>query len=235
MLQLELSQLALRQKLCLLAKLLLFQIEIDEHCDFRPEHVGIERLEHVVHGAHRIALEDVRVFHVGGAEEKDRYVARLLARLDDLRSIEAAHLRHLNVEQNRREIVLTHALQSFLSRVRGDESLTERLQDRLEREEILRPVINQKQFHARVSGHRGGVLSFLTPVRVRLTSRGAIFPSGSTSASGTARIAADGMALLSAVDGSCTIPLPPRSTMCLSPRDPSSLAPVRMTPSVAFG
>ena len=104
MLQLQLAFLGFAQQLRLPLQLPLFGEEIHEHRHLRAQHIGIEGLEHVIDGPHRVSLEDVRVFLADGAEEDDRDRARPLTRLDDLRDLEAVHAWHLHVEENRREI-----------------------------------------------------------------------------------------------------------------------------------
>ena len=123
MLQLQLTLLGIAQQLGLSLQLTLFDEKIDEHCDFRSQHIRIERLEHVVNGAHRVTLEYVRLLLVDGAEEDDRYRARSLTRLDDLGHLEAVHARHLYVEQNRGEVQNQYLLESFGSRVGANEDL----------------------------------------------------------------------------------------------------------------
>src|SRR2546423_6279656 len=111
--QLKLALLGVAKQPRLPLHLALLDEEIDEHRDLHSEYVRIERLEDVVDGSHRVALEDVRLFLVDGAEEDDRDRPRSLARLDDLSDLESTHVRHLYVEQDRREFHLEHALQRF--------------------------------------------------------------------------------------------------------------------------
>src|SRR6478672_5717387 len=235
MLKLELASCAFCKLFRLLPQLLLLHVKVDENGDLRPKHIRIERLEHVIHSAHRITLEDVGVFLVDGTEENDGDVAGLFARLDDLRNVKPVHLRHLHVEKDCREVMLKNALQCFIAGMCRDERLPKGFQNRLECEEILRPVIDEQKLDASILRHLADAPVLFVIELVMLTRRDAICSSGSISASGTTRAAAAGIALLSAVSGSCTIPMPPRSTMCLNPRDPSSLAPVSTTPTVAFG
>src|SRR6202521_2623915 len=141
MLQLPLALLALAQQVALPLDLALLEIEIHEHRDLRSQYVGIERLEHVVHGAHRISLEHVRVFLADRAQEDDRDGSRLLARLDDLRHLEAVHPRHLDVEKYRRELRSENLLQRIGPGVGTNQKLAEGLENRLEREKVLGPIV----------------------------------------------------------------------------------------------
>src|SRR5512141_1755063 len=105
--------------------------------------------------------------------------------------------------------------------MRADERLTQWLENGFEREQIFRTIVHQKQLHPAIFRHPALLCTESPGLEVRETSRGGISLNGSTSASGTIFNAAAGIATLSAVFGSWTIPLPPRSTMCLSPRAPS--------------
>src|SRR5438128_1373643 len=253
MLQLQLALLGTTQQLGLSLQLTLLDEKIDEHRDLRSKHVRIERLEHVVNGAHRVALEYVRLLLVDGAQEDDRYRARSLTRLDDLGHLEAVHARHLYVEQNRGEVQNQYLLESFGSRVGANENLPQRLEDRFQREKILCTIVDEEDVRAliRLCAGPGGIARgyahrpidrhtlvllpafTLAPSLLSWISRRASFLSGTTSAVGTSSIAALGMIGISAVLGSCTSARPPRFTMCASPRAPSSFAPVKTTPIAA--
>ena len=67
---------------------------------------GIEGLHQVVDGAHVVAAEDVLCVLGDRGQEEDRDRARPLAVLDQLGGLEAVEPRHLDVEQDRRELVL---------------------------------------------------------------------------------------------------------------------------------
>jgi hypothetical protein len=97
--------------------------------------------------------------------------------------------------------VLENTLERLLPGMREDQGLAERLEDSLEREEILLTVVYEKQLYAAVFSHPA-LLCFLLPdVDTISTSRGAILSRSSTSASGTALIEAAGIVLLSDVAG----------------------------------
>ena len=70
---------------------------------------------------------------------------RPLALLDQLRGLEAVEARHLDVEQDRRaNSSLEQPPQRLLARGGADELVPERLEDRLEREQVLGPVVDQQ-------------------------------------------------------------------------------------------
>ena len=156
--QLQLAFFRFPQQLRLALQLSLFDEQVHEHRDLRAQHIRIEGLEHVIDGAHRIALEDISVFLADGAEENDRNGARSLARLDDLGYLEAVHPRHLHVEQNRRELPFQHAAQRVGARIGANQSLTERLQNPLQRQEILRSIVHDENLD-RLVAHTAFLLS----------------------------------------------------------------------------
>ena len=64
-----------RRLLRLAPHLLVLQVQVDEHRNLRAQDHGIDRLEDVVDGAHRIGARDVLVVLVDRADEDDRDVA----------------------------------------------------------------------------------------------------------------------------------------------------------------
>ena len=125
-LELELALLGIAKQLALPLQLPLLEEKIDEHRDLRSQHIGVERLEDVVDGTHRVALEHIRVFFADRAQKDDRDRARSLARLDDLGHLEAVHARHLHVQKHHREIEGQHLPEGLGSRARAHEHLAER-------------------------------------------------------------------------------------------------------------
>ena len=69
---------------------------------------------------------------------------RALELLDQLGGLEAVHARHLHVEQDHGVLVVEQASQRLFARLDADELLAERIEDRLEREEVLRPVVDEQ-------------------------------------------------------------------------------------------
>ena len=67
----------------------------------------------------------------------------LLQLLDEPCRFEAVETRHLNVEEDDGEFLFQQALQSLLARLRTDQRLVERLEQRFERQQVLGPVVDQ--------------------------------------------------------------------------------------------
>ena len=75
--------------------------------DLRPQDVGVDRLAQVVDGAGAVAAQHVLVVDEVRRQEQDRDVAASARRcLISVRQLDAAHARHLDVEHDRREVVL---------------------------------------------------------------------------------------------------------------------------------
>src|SRR5207244_3690711 len=108
-----------------------------------------------------------------------------------------------DVEEDDRELLLEQVPERLLARGRGDEAAAERLQARLEREQVLGPVVDEED-----AAHVGTPAS----ARQRLATNGPISSSGRT-VGAPAAIAASGIARRSAVAGSWTIARPPRSAI----------------------
>ena len=101
----------------------------------------------------------------------------------------------------------------------------QRLQDGLQRHQVLGPVVHHQDAGPGLRCRGAAVLSLMrTPSRQRGTRRprmaarcGAISSSGSTHASGTALAAERGITRTSAVSGSCTTAWPPASAIAAQP------------------
>ncbi len=75
-------------------------------------------------------------------------MSRPLAPLDQLRRLEPVHPRHLDVEQDRGELVAEQVAQRLLAGGSANELLPERLEERLQREQVLGPVIDEEELRA---------------------------------------------------------------------------------------
>src|ERR1051325_10633790 len=81
-------------------------------------------------------------------EEKDGRVTGTLAGTNQLRGLEAIHLRHFDVEQNCGEIVFQEIAECFGTGVREDQILPERFERGLERDQIFRGVVHHQDLDA---------------------------------------------------------------------------------------
>ncbi len=140
----ELCQLLLLQQLRLASQLLALLVQLDEHRHLRAQDLGVERLEDVVDRARRIAAEHLLLVLGDRGDEDDRHVPRAFALLDQRRSLEAVELGHLHVEQDHGDLVPQQLPQRILAGMRIDQVLAERLQDALEREQVLGPIVDQE-------------------------------------------------------------------------------------------
>ena len=71
-------------------------------------------------------------------------MARLLELLDDSRRFEAIEARHLNIQQDQREVCLEEMLQSLLARRGANQVAVRGFEDRFECSEVLWAVVDQK-------------------------------------------------------------------------------------------
>ena len=67
-----------------------------------------------------------------------------LARADPLRGLVAVHVRHLDVEQDEREVFLEQARERLCAGDRGDDRAVERLECDFRGEEVRRHVIDDE-------------------------------------------------------------------------------------------
>ena len=64
-------------------------LQLEQHRDLRAQHVRVDRLQHVVDGARRVAARDLLGVRVAGRQEDDRGVLVALPALDQLDGLEA--------------------------------------------------------------------------------------------------------------------------------------------------
>src|SRR5439155_5566017 len=128
---LEGGQLLLAQQVALLLELPVLLPQLDEDGDLRAQNGRVDRLEDVVDRTRGVTAVDLPGLHREGGHEDDRDVLRALAPLDQLRELEPVELRHLDVEQDAREVVEQELLQRGGPGGYGYEPVPERLEDRL--------------------------------------------------------------------------------------------------------
>jgi acetyltransferase-like isoleucine patch superfamily enzyme len=126
------------------AELPFLQVQVDEDRDLRPQHPGIERLGDVVHGARRVPAEGKLGVRARRGQEDDRHVRLAAVPLDLPGRLEAVHAGHDDVKQDDRELVRERSLDGGLTGPDEDEFLVQRRQDRLEREQVLRAIIDEQ-------------------------------------------------------------------------------------------
>jgi hypothetical protein len=142
----ELGELLFGEQLGLLMDLLVLLPELDEDRNLGAQDLRVERFEHVVDRADLVAAEDVPLLFRECGQEDDRDEARPLALLDHLGDLEAVEVGHLDVEQDHREVVsVQQAAERLCAGARADELVPERLEDRLQREEVLGPIVDEEQ------------------------------------------------------------------------------------------
>ena len=81
---------------------------------------------------------------VDRADEDDRRRLGALALPDERGRFEAVHPRHVHVEQDDGEILLEQTAQRFLARSGADQILVQLGQHRLVREQLVGPVVDDK-------------------------------------------------------------------------------------------
>src|SRR6266508_2247454 len=123
---------------------LLLLVQLDEDGDLGAQDLRAERLEDVVDRAGRIAPEDLLLVLRDGRDEDDRNVLRPFALLDQRSGLEAVELRHLDVEQDDRDVVLQELAEGVHTGVGIKKVLVERLEDPLEGEEVLGAIVDEE-------------------------------------------------------------------------------------------
>ena len=106
-------------------------VELGEDADLGAQHLRHHRHRHVVDRAHLVAAQMIDLGEMNRRDEdhRDLLEARMLA--DHRRKLEAVQLRHADVHQDDRDLVLEQVLQRFLAGRRLDEVLAELAKDHL--------------------------------------------------------------------------------------------------------
>ena len=131
--------------------------QVDEHRDLGLQDLRDHRGLDEVDRAQGIAAEDLLLVQVHGGEEDDRRALRALAGADHLRGLEAVHPRHVDVEEDDREVLLQEGAQRLAAGVRADHVLAQLAEDRLQREQLVRAVVDEEDVDLLVVGAGGGV------------------------------------------------------------------------------
>ena len=135
--------------------------QIDEDRHLGPQHFRDDRLIQIIDGSHVVAAKQMFLALERGQED-DRRVFRPLALPDHGGGFEAVHVGHLDVEQNRCEIVFKTSPQRLLAGLGLDQFLAESVENGLERDQVLRLVVDQQD----LDRHPAGELRASLPLRV---------------------------------------------------------------------
>ena len=113
-----------------------------EHGDFRAQHGRLDRLGQEVDSAGLIPGD--RAFVAVRGQEQDRDVLRLPAAANDLGQLDPAHAGHLHVQHDRRVVFREQRQQRVLPAQRAHQMIAGRFEDALQREQVLRLVVNEQ-------------------------------------------------------------------------------------------
>ncbi len=121
-----------------------FRCRSTKTCTFARKNFGDDRHGQVVHGAALVALQAIQVRHVHAGHEDDRRLpeARMVA--DHLRQLEAVQVRHADVHDDDRELVLQKMLECLARRAGRHEIGANAPEDRLIGQELGRLVVDQQ-------------------------------------------------------------------------------------------
>jgi hypothetical protein len=115
----------------------------------------LDRREEVVDRAQRVAARELRLRAHRRGDEDDRSVRGLLALPDQRGGLEAAQLRHVHVEQDHHELPREQLAQRLLARAGADHDAAHVLERRLERDQVLDPVVDEEDVEALFAGGHG--------------------------------------------------------------------------------
>ena len=119
-------------------------VKLDEDFDLGAQHIRDDRYRHVVHRAHGIAAQPVDVSQVDRGNEDDRRLAetRMLAQHGG--ELKAVELRHADVDENDRDVVLEQELQGLARRRGLDQVLVQFMENHLVGEQLVGLIVDQE-------------------------------------------------------------------------------------------
>ncbi|SRR5260221_10729959 len=123
--------------------LLGFLEKLDEHGDLRAQDDRVDRLEHIIYRAHRIAAQLVLRLLVHRRQEDDRNALGLVARADHPGGFVAVHARHVDIEQDDRELALQQVAQRLLARA-GENDLAEILEYGCDGQQVALVIVDEE-------------------------------------------------------------------------------------------
>ena len=119
-------------------------VEGHEHRHLRPQHLGLERLGQVVDRPRLVAPQLVLGLPADGGEEDDGDVGAAGPALDQPGRLVAVHPRHLDVEQDHREVVDEHLAEGVGAGGGPGDVDVEGLEGGLQGEEVVGPVVDDE-------------------------------------------------------------------------------------------
>src|SRR5258708_6266289 len=123
-------------------------MQLDEDRDLRAQDLRYDRLDQKIHRAEAVSAKQMGIALVTSQEE-DRSALRTLPLADEFGRFKAVHLRHLDVQQNQRKIVLQDVRQSLAAGLGEHQILAQAIQDRLQRHQTRGVIVDQKDFDFR--------------------------------------------------------------------------------------
>jgi hypothetical protein len=124
--------------------------EVRERRDLGSQLGGRNRREDEVDGTLGVEIGAVDLVASVRSDEDDRSHLRLLTLTDSRGRLEPVHDRHEHVEQDHREVLLSHATKGGKTGVGFDDRVSEREQHRFQREPLAGIVVDQQDRDARL-------------------------------------------------------------------------------------
>ena len=132
----------------LTSRLLGQEEQVDEDLDLGLQDLGHDRGCDVIDRAEGVALLHVMLVVEVGGDEDDRDMRRPAAIANQRRGFEAVQARHVDVEQNHREVALEHLLQRLLARRGRVQILPKILEDRPVDKQLVRAIVDDEDVGA---------------------------------------------------------------------------------------
>src|SRR5579862_9029338 len=119
-------------------------VQLDEYLDFRPQHFRNHWHRDIIHRAHLISADAVDIGQVNRRNEDDRRFLEAWMLPQHGRQLKAIELRHADVDEHNRHIVLEQELQRLACRCRLDQIFAKAVENHVVSEELVWLIVDQQ-------------------------------------------------------------------------------------------
>src|SRR5690242_2899045 len=90
-------------------------VQIYKHRDFGEQYLRHDWFHQVIHSPNLVTPENVRIAGVDSSEENDRGILRTRTPTDEFSRLKAINIRHLNIKQDHRKVLMQQTFQRLLT------------------------------------------------------------------------------------------------------------------------
>ena len=130
-----------------LFKLLGLAEQLDEDPHLGAQQFRNDGDRYIVDGAKLIAPQAIHVGHLDGGDEDDSRLAEARVIADDLGKLKTVEIRHDDIDQNDRDLMLEELLQGLVRGAGPDDLFVQLLQDRFDAQQLRGLIVDKKYLY----------------------------------------------------------------------------------------